>query len=281
MDSRSFLEYNDRHITGAVNVCCSKLVKRRLQQDKVCVRDLLLHSCDLERGLDRVGGAVDESGDVIVYDQLSLNPTAVSTDSFLYVLLSKLVNVFRRVFLLSGGFLEFQASYTDLCEDKSRLMRSALSSAASACLTSLSQPCLPTTNVGPTRILPFLYLGSQQDANNRQLLADYNITYEVNVSTNCPQPDFIQDSHFLRLPVNDSYGEKLLPYFVRATQFIGTTTILIRFSINLERNWLINWLFCRQSSGDEWISSCPLPGGHFAFTNSGNSLRNAPSANDI
>lgn len=31
-------------------------------------------------------------------------------------------------------------------------------------LTSLSQPCLPVSNMGPTRILPFLYLGSQQDA---------------------------------------------------------------------------------------------------------------------
>lgn len=35
VDSRSFLEYNDLHVIGAVNVCCSKLVKRRLQQDKV------------------------------------------------------------------------------------------------------------------------------------------------------------------------------------------------------------------------------------------------------
>ena len=45
------------------------------------------------------------------------------------------------------------------------------------------------------------------------------------MSTNCPKPDFIQDGRFLRLPVNDSYGEKLLPYFVRATQFIGTTAL--------------------------------------------------------
>lgn len=196
-----------------------------------------MQNCRLERGL------VDESGDVIVYDQSSVSTASVSPDSFLHVLLHKLVHVFRRVFLLSGGFLEFQACYGDLCEDKSRLMRSTTLN-----MTSLSQPCLPITNVGPTRILPFLYLGSQQDAHNQELLAvypslpsfvrfnksltcvcllflgylqDYNITYEVNVSTNCPQPEFIQDSHFLRLPVNDSYGEKLLPYFVRATQFIG------------------------------------------------------------
>jgi len=203
IDSRSFLEFNDFHVVGAVNVCCSKLVKRRLQHDKVSVKDFLLYSCHIE---------VDESSDVIVYDQSSVSTASVAVDSFLHVLLQKLVHVFRRVFLLSGGFLAFQACHRDLCEDKSRRHCPSL--------TSLSQPCLPIVNVGPTRILPFLYLGSQQDAHNRQLLLDYHINYEVNVSTNCPKPDFIQDSHFFRLPVNDNYGEKLLPYFVQATQFI-------------------------------------------------------------
>ena len=66
----------------------------------------------------------------------------------------------------TGGFLEFQACHGDLCEDKSRLMRSSTLN-----MTSLSQPCLPITNVGPTRILPFLYLGSQQDAHNQELLS--------------------------------------------------------------------------------------------------------------
>ncbi|XP_055954353.1 dual specificity protein phosphatase 16 [Patella vulgata] len=42
VDSRSFLEYNTSHIQQAVNVCGSKLVKRRLQQDKVRVKDLLI-----------------------------------------------------------------------------------------------------------------------------------------------------------------------------------------------------------------------------------------------
>lgn len=35
IDSRSFLDYNNCHIQGAINICCSKIVKRRLQQDKV------------------------------------------------------------------------------------------------------------------------------------------------------------------------------------------------------------------------------------------------------
>ena len=124
---------------------------------------------------------MDESGDVIVYDQSSVSTASVSPDSFLHVLLHKLVHVFRRVFLLSGGFLEFQACYGDLCEDKSRLLRSTTLN-----MTSLSQPCLPITNVGPTRILPFLYLGSQQDAHNQELLS---VRYQTTCLTSpliCP-----------------------------------------------------------------------------------------------
>lgn len=41
IDSRTFSEYNASHVQGAVNVCYSKLVKRRLQQDKVSVTELL------------------------------------------------------------------------------------------------------------------------------------------------------------------------------------------------------------------------------------------------
>lgn len=41
IDSRTFSEYNASHVQGAINVCCSKLVKRRLQQDKVSVTELL------------------------------------------------------------------------------------------------------------------------------------------------------------------------------------------------------------------------------------------------
>ncbi|CAL8376122.1 unnamed protein product [Arctogadus glacialis] len=41
IDSRTFSEYNASHVQGALNVCCSKLVKRRLQQDKVSVTELL------------------------------------------------------------------------------------------------------------------------------------------------------------------------------------------------------------------------------------------------
>jgi len=41
------------------------------------------------------------------------------------------------------------------------------------------------------------------------------------VSNKCPKPDFVSDSHFLRIPVNDSPNEKLIPHFIQAFQFVG------------------------------------------------------------
>lgn len=44
IDSRPFVDYNASHILEAVNVNCSKLMKRRLQQDKVQIAELLQHT---------------------------------------------------------------------------------------------------------------------------------------------------------------------------------------------------------------------------------------------
>lgn len=63
------------------------------------------------------------------------------------------------------------------------------------------------------------------------------ITYVLNVSMTCPKPAHIQEGHFLRIPVNDNYSEKLLPYFHEAFQFIGRFTsvsFLIYFRLHYE-----------------------------------------------
>ncbi|XP_018024075.1 serine-rich adhesin for platelets [Hyalella azteca] len=206
VDSRTFCEYNTSHVVGAVNVWSSKIRKKRLQQNSMSVRDYVASACE-----GRACGPCGPWGEVVVYDLSAPSLAAVPHDSFLYVLLDKLASSYRHVQLLVGGFLGFQAAHPDCCED-----------AGQKCspLTSLSQPCLPVANTGPTRVLPFLYLGSQHDANNKQMLQDHCILYEVNVSISCPKPDFVQDSHFLRIPVNDNFSEKLTPYFFDAFRFI-------------------------------------------------------------
>uniref|UniRef100_A0A9J7YH01 Uncharacterized protein n=1 Tax=Cyprinus carpio carpio TaxID=630221 RepID=A0A9J7YH01_CYPCA len=116
---------------------------------------------------------------------------------------------------LRGGFAAFSSCFPDLCESKP----------ATILPLSLSQPCLPVANVGPTRILPHLYLGSQRDVLNKELMTQNGITYVLNASNTCPKPDFISDNHFMRIPVNDSYCEKLLPWLEKTNEFIDKAKV--------------------------------------------------------
>lgn len=57
VDSRPFTDYNTSHILEAINVNCSKLMKRRLQQDKVHITELLQHSAQKKVNAAAAGGA--------------------------------------------------------------------------------------------------------------------------------------------------------------------------------------------------------------------------------
>lgn len=56
-------------------------------------------------------------------------------------------------------------------------------------------------------------------------MAQNGITYVLNASNTCPKPDFISENHFLRIPINDSYCEKLLPWLEKTNEFIGKTIL--------------------------------------------------------
>ncbi|XP_053802531.1 dual specificity protein phosphatase 8 isoform X2 [Vidua chalybeata] len=114
-----------------------------------------------------------------------------------------------------GGFATFSSCFPGLCEGKP----------AAILPMSISQPCLPVANVGPTRILPHLYLGSQKDVLNKDLMTQNGISYVLNASNSCPKPDFICDSHFMRIPVNDNYCEKLLPWLDKSIEFIDKAKV--------------------------------------------------------
>ncbi|XP_068611678.1 dual specificity protein phosphatase 16 [Brachionichthys hirsutus] len=202
IDSRPFVDYNASHILEAVNVNCSKLMKRRLQQDKVQITELLQHSAGKKLVLHG-------SQEVVVYDQASSDPAAPSAESFLRILLVKLERSFPSVHLLSGGFSEFSRLFPGLCEGTS-----------TPAPPPTSQPCLPAADIGPTLVLPYLFLGCQRDVLNQDLMQQNDIVYVLNASNTCPKPDFIPESHFLRVPVNDSFCEKILPWLDPSVEFI-------------------------------------------------------------
>ena len=70
----------------------------------------------------------------------------------------------KEIVFSAGGFLEFQAAHPSLCDSKTSGGDSSSTGSKVPPLTSMSQPCMPVANVGPTKILSYLYLGSQKDA---------------------------------------------------------------------------------------------------------------------
>ncbi|KAF7638563.1 hypothetical protein Mgra_00001941 [Meloidogyne graminicola] len=78
-----------------------------------------------------------------------------------------------------------------------------------------------------TKLFDHLFLGSQKDALDIELLQRHGITKVINLSQNCPRPSSILDdlNHFLRIPVSDSYSAKLLPHFDSTYQFIENAKI--------------------------------------------------------
>uniref|UniRef100_A0A0K0DIT2 protein-tyrosine-phosphatase n=1 Tax=Angiostrongylus cantonensis TaxID=6313 RepID=A0A0K0DIT2_ANGCA len=122
--------------------------------------------------------------------------------------------------IVSGGFQNFRLQFPQQCE--SEHSTSGICGMSCRLSASISQPCLShSANDGPTQIFPFMYLGSQNDAANTEQMKKRGITHVVNLSIGCPRASSItSDENFLRIPVNDSYQEKLSPYFERAWEFL-------------------------------------------------------------
>lgn len=70
-----------------------------------------------------------------------------------------------------------------------------------------------------SRILPHLYLGAETDV-TQDGLSDKGISYVLSVSRCCPQPLFLPHSQYLRIPIDDSLRDDLLPWIPQALHFI-------------------------------------------------------------
>ncbi len=239
---------------------------------------------------------------IVVYDKHTEHTNQLAeaadqdTDAFVFILLTKIAQKFKSVSFLSGGFVNFQENYSELCSINTSYSRQTsttptspnVSSATGTpsektpttmeplCIdlnkrfkkhvfnhsissfdktndffrnTSLNllkntysaiidtipshsgsdsnSPKISNTTPGspvirePTKILSYLYLGSQDDALSSATLTALGITNVLNVSINCPKPEFIPDANFLRISVNDGHAAKIRPFFDVAYRFIG------------------------------------------------------------
>lgn len=130
----------------------SSLVHLSLRNYQVSVQELLQNTCG-------AGFCLSAVKQVVVYGHGCLDSHPLPGESFLSVLLDKLTACFERILCVEGGFESFQLTYAPLCAQD----------VAKRSLTALSQPCL-SSNAAPTRILPFLWLGSESDCRNVQML---------------------------------------------------------------------------------------------------------------
>ncbi|XP_054485401.1 dual specificity protein phosphatase 10 isoform X3 [Agelaius phoeniceus] len=213
IDCRPFMEYNKSHIQGAVHINCSdKISRRRLQQGKITVLDLI--SC--REGKDSFKRIF--SKEIVVYDENTNEPSRVMPSQPLHIVLeslkregkeplvlkalkslqpawinSHLIHCNREeLLLIKGGLSGFKQNHENLCDNSLQLQEcpeGGGGSGASAVPPVLPQS-IPTTpdieNAELTPILPFLFLGNEHDAQDLEKMQRMNIGYVINVTTHLP-----------------------------------------------------------------------------------------------
>ncbi|KAM4535121.1 uncharacterized protein V3H82_024945 isoform 2-T2 [Fundulus diaphanus] len=89
-------------------------------------------------------------------------------------------------------------------------------------------------------ILPRLYLGAERDV-TQDGLASLGISYVLSVSRCSPQPSFLPCSRYLRIPIDDSLWDDLLPWIPQALSFIDAAmssgaSVLVHCAAGISRS---------------------------------------------
>ncbi|RVE68966.1 hypothetical protein OJAV_G00073060 [Oryzias javanicus] len=89
-------------------------------------------------------------------------------------------------------------------------------------------------------ILPRLYLGAERDV-TQERLASLGISYVLSVSRCTPQPTFLPCSRYLRIPIDDSLWDDLLPWIPEALRFIDAAmssggSVLVHCAAGISRS---------------------------------------------
>ncbi|KAJ1157738.1 hypothetical protein NDU88_010438 [Pleurodeles waltl] len=219
IDCRPFMEYNKSHIQGAVHINCSdKISRRRLQQGKITVLDLI--SC--REGKDSFKRIF--SKEIIVYDENTNEPSRVMPSQPLHIVLESLKREGKEPLVLKGGLSTFKQNHENLC-DNSLQLQECPDGGGALMVPSILPQSIPSTpdieNAELTSILPFLFLGNEHDAQDLETMQRMNIEYIVNVTTHLPLYHYEKGIfNYKRLPATDSNKQNLRQYFEEAFEFI-------------------------------------------------------------
>lgn len=97
IDCRPFMDYNKCHIRGAVHINCSdKMSRRRLQQGKITVLDLI----SSHQSRDSIRGIF--SKEIVIYDERTQDPARLASSQPLHIVLESLRRDGRDPVVLRG-----------------------------------------------------------------------------------------------------------------------------------------------------------------------------------
>ncbi|XP_049601683.1 uncharacterized protein si:ch211-195b15.8 [Syngnathus scovelli] len=102
-------------------------------------------------------------------------------------------------------------------------------------------------------ILPRLYLGAERDV-TQDGLASLGISYVLSVSRCSPRPSFLPCSRYLRIPIDDSLWDDLLPWIPQALRFIDAAmssgaSVLVHCAAGISRSPALAVAYIMYSSG--------------------------------
>ncbi|XP_077416005.1 uncharacterized protein LOC144045071 [Vanacampus margaritifer] len=102
-------------------------------------------------------------------------------------------------------------------------------------------------------ILPRLYLGAESDV-TQDRLASLGISYVLSVSRCSPRPSFLPCSRYLRIPIDDSLWDDLLPWIPQALRFIDAAmssgaSVLVHCAAGISRSPALAVAYIMYSSG--------------------------------
>jgi len=211
LDCRTFLAFNANHINGALNVSCSdRITRKRLVDGKIKVVDLVSgqEAKEMYRRLEA-------NAEIVLYDESSVEIDSLPETNSLRLVARCLLKHGKHSKFLQGGLQAFQDCYSFMCSHPD-------SGAGVPLLYSPTSPeinCEIDTAVA-SEILPYLFIGNQRDASNRERLDELGVTHILNVTSHLPLSFENEGIIYKRLPATDSGSQNLKQYFSEAISFI-------------------------------------------------------------
>lgn len=221
LDCRSFLAYNMEHIAGSLNVNITGIGKKRLQQGKATLVDLIMS----ENGKEFLkNGNWDKA---VVYDESTSDLEKAPSSHPIRLVMDWFRREGRPAFLLKGGLRDFSECYHNMSAPGGSIVSNCNNTVERVNMLAEYEKDMtrPNTscplNTCITEVLPNLYLGNATDAANEALLKESNIHYILNLTKTIPNYFLNNSSYrYKQIKIEDSCGEDIKGICGEAINFI-------------------------------------------------------------